>query len=182
MMSPEPPTAPGSRVQADLREATVADAEAVEAVHYSAREAVYDGLVADWPPPGPDRPGRIARWREWIGSPEVHTIVATVGGEIRGFVTVRASKDDDAPPGVAEMPTLYVDPAHWRQGLGDLLCRACTDWAAANGFSELTLWVLEINAGARAFYRAFGFREDGGRKVDEGTREKLVAYRYRITL
>ncbi|NIQ52069.1 MAG: GNAT family N-acetyltransferase, partial [Gammaproteobacteria bacterium] len=46
----------------------------------------------------------------------------------------------------------------------------------------LTLWVLEINAGARAFYRDFGFIPDGGTKVDELTTERLVAFRYRIDL
>jgi GNAT superfamily N-acetyltransferase len=165
-----------------LRDATVDDAEAIEAVHYAAREAVYDGLVSDWPPPGPDRPGRIDRWREWLGSPEVHTVVATDGEHITGFCTVRASRDEDAHAGVAEMPTLYVDPLHWRRGLGGALCRSVVSWARASGFEELTLWVLEVNERARAFYRAFGFEEDGAEKVDEGTKEHLVAHRYRIRL
>jgi GNAT superfamily N-acetyltransferase len=178
--SPAPDRKPGALF--DLREATVDDAEAIEAVHYAAREAVYDGLVSDWPPSGPDRAGRVARWRLWLASPDVHTIVAVDGDTITGFCTVRRSKDEDAEPDVAEMPTLYVAPLHWRRGLGGALCRASAEWAAGVGFVELTLWVLEVNERAHAFYRAFGFEQDGGRKVDEGTKERLVAHRYRMTL
>ena len=183
-MSSQPSPVPGGKAgtRFDLRQATVDDAEAIEAVHYAAREAVYDGLVSDWPPAGPDRPGRVARWREWLSSPDVHAIVAVDGDTITGFCTVRRSKDEDAGPEVAEMPTLYVDPLHWRRGLGGALCKATAEWATQAGFAELTLWVLAVNERAHAFYRAFGFVQDGGRKVDEGTKERLVAHRYRMKL
>jgi len=39
-----------------------------------------------------------------------------------------------------------------------------------------------MNSGARAFYEAFGFSSDGTKKVDEMTKEGLVAQRYRIHL
>ena len=83
---------------------------------------------------------------------------------------------------IAEMPTLYVDPPEWRRGLGGLLCRAAMERSAQLGFRELTLWVVEINARARAFYDAFGFEPDGATQVDEDTTERLVAHRYRLTL
>ena len=165
-----------------LRDATVADAEAIEAVHWSARAAVYDGRVADWPPTGPDRRGRVERWKQWLGSPDVTCILAEDAGRVVGFVTVRASKDADADSNVAEMPTLYVDPQQWRRGLGALLCRAAMDRALQLGFAVLTLWVVEINARARAFYDAFGFAPDGATQVDENTTERLVAHRYRLGL
>jgi GNAT superfamily N-acetyltransferase len=166
----------------ELRKGSVEDAEAIEAVHYASREAVYLGRVADWPPAGPDRAGRIARWREWLSSPEIEAVVAVDAGTIVGFCTVRRSLDEDAGEGVAEMPTLYVDPGYWRKGLGRRLCSAGLERAAAMGCDELTLWVLEMNDDARRFYEIFGFAEDGTTKVDEGTRERLVARRYRIAL
>ena len=165
-----------------LRDAAVADAEAIEGVHWSARAAVYDGRVADWPPSGPDRKGRIERWERWLASPDVTCILAEDAGRVVGFVTVRASKDADATDAVAEMPTLYVDPREWRRGLGGLLCRAAMERAARLGFRELSLWVVEINARARAFYDAFGFEPDGATQVDENTTERLVAHRYRLAL
>ena len=78
--------------------------------------------------------------------------------------------------------TLYVSPASWRRGLGGLLCRAAVQRTKELGFRELTLWVVEINARARAFYHAFGFEADGASQVDENTTERLVVHRYRLAL
>lgn len=166
-----------------LREASVEDAEAIEAVHFSSREAVYRGRVAQWPPAGPDRVGRVRRWQEWLSAPEIDCLVVERDDEIVGFCTIRPSADADVDATeVAEMPTLYVRPDAWRRGVGSLLCNEAIERTTAGGFHVLTLWVLEINTEARAFYEAFGFRPDGGRKVDEGSAEGLMADRYRIGL
>ena len=154
----------------------------MEEVHYASREAVYAGRVADWPPPGPDRAGRVERWRQWLGDPEISCLVGEVDGELVGFSTLRPSPEADAGGSTAEMPTLYVHPDHWRRGHGTALCAAALDEARARGFTELTLWVLEINAQAAAFYEALGFSFDGATKVDELPHERLLARRYRIDL
>ena len=166
----------------ELRDGRETDAAAIEAVHFASREAVYRGRVFDWPPLGPDRAGRIALWRAWLSSPEIEAVVAVDAGVIVGFCTVRRSMDDDARKETAEMPTLYVHPDHWRRGVGQALCSAGLDRALAMGCDELTLWVLEMNEEARRFYSAFGFTEEPATKVDEGTRERLVARRYHIAL
>lgn len=178
---PDPSTRPG-RGALRVRDGRVEDAEAVETVHYAAREAVYDGRVADWPPPGPDREGRIELWKEWLGDPLISAVIGEVGGEIVGFCTIRPSGDEDAHDDVAEMPTLYVHPEAWHVGYGRALCAAGLERARERGFRALTLWVLEVNERARDFYREFGFVPDGETKVDEMTTERLVAFRYRISL
>ena len=172
------PTARG----AVLRHATADDAEQIEAVHYAAREATYAGRVEDWPPPGPDRDGRIERWKQWLSAPELDCIVATESERIIGFVTVGRSRDEDAAADMAEMPTLYVHPDHWRRGVGAALCASSVQRAMNRGFRTLSLWVLDMNERARAFYDTFGFTPDGATKVDEGTKERLVAHRYVLSL
>jgi ribosomal protein S18 acetylase RimI-like enzyme len=164
-----------------LRDGGCGDAEAIEAVHYASREAVYRGRVADWPPAGPDRKGRVERWREWLSDPDIVSVVGEVNGEVVGFCTVRSSGDQDADPTiVAEMPTLYVHPDAWHRGYGRSLCSEGLKRAVERGFHELTLWVLEMNIQARDFYSAFGFTLDAATKVDEGSIEGLIARRYRI--
>lgn len=165
-----------------IRDGHVADAEAVEAVHYASREAVYDGRVVDWPPPGPDREGRIERWKEWLADPQISSVVGEAGGEIVGFCTIRPSEDEGAGEDVAEMPTLYVRPDAWHVGYGRGLCEAGLEKARRRGFRTLTLWVLEVNERARDFYKEFGFVPDGATKVEEMTTERLIAFRYRIAL
>ena len=80
--SPRAPRDEATHGDVALRDAGPDDAEASEFVHYAAREAVYGGKVVDWPPPGPDRPGRVERWRTWLSSPDVSCIVAERDGRI----------------------------------------------------------------------------------------------------
>lgn len=169
----------------DIRVATPDDAVAIEAVHFASRDAVYRGTIPDWPLHGPPKSERIARWRDWLESSDIVTFVAEVGGGIVGFVTVRATRDEDVDGRrVAEMPTLYVHPEHWRVGLGSALCDAALDEAREHGFRELTLWVVDLNAGARSFYTAYGFEEDGATTVDRGASGEIAvtARRFRIAL
>ena len=183
MSSIRPGTSGNVATAEEVREANVADAAAIEAVHFASREAAYGPHVSEWPPEGPGRAQLIIRWEHWLSDPGIHCLVAERGSEIIGFVTVRAATDSDIPPGhVAEMPTLYVHPEHWRSGVGRVLCRAGIERARNLGFDALVLWVLEINARARAFYAALGFLPDGVSKIDEGTPEAFTADRYRLDL
>jgi ribosomal protein S18 acetylase RimI-like enzyme len=166
-----------------IRNARIADAEAIEAVHYASREAAYSERVSEWPPAGPDRAGRVERWVSWLGDAEISCLIGEVNDEIVGFCTVRPSLDLDADrTSVAEMPTLYVHPDAWRRGYGRALCEAGLVRAVERGFRRLTLWVLEINTPACAFYEAFGFESDGVTKIDMSSRDGLIARRYRIDL
>lgn len=166
-----------------IRDAAVSDAEAIEAVHYSSREAAYRERVSEWPPAGPDQIGRVERWKLWLTDPRISCLVGEVHGEIIGFCTVRPSPDPDADPTViAEMPTLYIRPDVWRGGCGRALCAAGLERAVARGFRRLTLWVLEVNTPACSFYEAFGFESDGVTKIDMSSKDGLIARRYRIDL
>lgn len=177
------PGAPSSVDGLVLRDGTVDDALAIEAVHYSSREAVYKGRTSDWPPVGLDQSGRVDRWVEWLSDPAITCIVAAREEDLLGFCTIRGSGDADADSErVAEMPTLYVRPGSWNLGVGRVLCTAALARARSVGYEELTLWVLDINERAQVFYERFGFERDTATKIDEATRERLVARRYRIQL
>jgi ribosomal protein S18 acetylase RimI-like enzyme len=78
------------------------------------------------------------------------------------------------------MPTLYVRPDVWNNGIGQALCTEGLVRAAERGFRTLTLWVLVLNERAIRFYEAFGFVADGSIKREEATPERLEARRYVI--
>jgi ribosomal protein S18 acetylase RimI-like enzyme len=169
----------------EIRSASPEDAIAIEAVHFASRDAVYRGRIPDWPNLVSIRDERVARWADWLRRPEILTLVSEVGDEIVGFVTLRASADvGEDPTRVGEMPTLYVHPSHWRRGHGSALCNSALTKARDLGFEELTLWVVDLNVGARRFYTAYGFAEDGRTTVDEGASEQITvtARRFRISL
>jgi ribosomal protein S18 acetylase RimI-like enzyme len=103
-------------------------------------------------------------------------------GEMAGYLAT-----DDVHPesrgaskSVVEIVELYLDPAHWRRGLGTALLSAVTARLGARGVGELFLWVLEANAPARAFYEARGFTAGGERKqvrAGGGAMRAAICYR-----
>jgi putative acetyltransferase len=70
--------------------------------------------------------------------------VAELDGRPVGFMAIRQDFID----------LLYVDPDHWRQGIG----RQLLEFARALSPRHLRLFTLQINVNARAFYETNGFR------------------------
>jgi L-amino acid N-acyltransferase YncA len=185
MASPGSPSpSPRSHGFVKLRDATDADADAIAEVHHASRVAALRHVVAaelfDLMTPKERRD----RWREWLVSGMWYTVVGEDGGRVVGFCTVGPSRDPDVDPGVvAEMPTLYVHPSHWRRGVGRALCAAGVSHLAALGYRELSLWTLEANRNARLFYAALGFVPDGTTKTDDDpVPTGLVVMRLRFDL
>jgi GNAT superfamily N-acetyltransferase len=160
----------------DVRVATVADAEGISRVQERGWQRAYRHV---FPVDELDRGGFIypQRWRERIAAPPNGwtTLVAVEDGEVIGFSAVGPSRDE---VGVGELYAIYVDPAHWSTGAGRALIERAEQRLAAE-FAEATLWVLEDNPRARAFYERCGWACDGGRDEFErwGVRAPEVRYR-----
>jgi ribosomal protein S18 acetylase RimI-like enzyme len=155
-------------VTLEIRPAEPGDARALARVHVRAWQAAYRGLIPDAVLDTLSVDGREQRWREILdGPPGARTIVATSGGDIAGFCSVVApARDDDLPPGAAEVAAIYVDPARWRAGVGRALLDAALDTLRADGAGTVVLWLLEGNDRALGFYEACGFRADGTAKTE----------------
>jgi ribosomal protein S18 acetylase RimI-like enzyme len=167
-----------------FRIARVPDAEAIARLHDRSIRAAYRKIIPVSVLDTMKLADRAARWREWITDREIDVLLREVEDEVVGFVSLCPSRDDDADPlWVGEIPTLYIDPSHWRARFGSDLLHAALGLARERGFREVTLWVLEKNRLARGFYEAHGFRWDGGSKPDPSLPEPaLTAVRYRKTL
>jgi ribosomal protein S18 acetylase RimI-like enzyme len=77
-------------------------------------------------------------------------------------VVVAGSDPDDPHLGLLER--LYVDPSSWGHGVGRDLHHAAHDHLQSGGYPEATLWVLEKNHRARAWYERLGWRATGERR------------------
>jgi GNAT superfamily N-acetyltransferase len=77
------------------------------------------------------------------------TIVAENVGELLGFAVVLRREDGDA-----ELDGLFVDPPHWRHGIGRALLERAELIATSEGAASL--WVT-ANTRALGFYGACGF-------------------------
>ena len=151
-----------------MRRAVADDATAIADVHVRAWQTAYRGLVAD---EVLDRLTVEGRARKELLAAEGEapgTTVAELDGAIAGFCTiVTPSRDDDAPPGTAEIPAIYVHPARQRRGVGAALLDGALDGLGQRDWERVTLWVIAANAPARAFYARFGFAPDGTSQAAE---------------
>ncbi|MBA3307258.1 MAG: GNAT family N-acetyltransferase [Chloroflexi bacterium] len=73
------------------------------------------------------------------------------------------------PPDVALVFSMWVDPQVRRGGVGRVLIRAATDWAASWGADRVVLWVVAGNEPAIRFYQRLGFTlVDSGPDAESG--------------
>jgi ribosomal protein S18 acetylase RimI-like enzyme len=84
---------------------------------------------------------------------------------------------DDDPERVGQIHRLYVHPGRQRTGVGRALLAASVDHLSQAGAHVATLWVLETDQRARAFYERLSWEPDGTRKTHPPT-----DVRYRLTL
>lgn len=89
------------------------------------------------------------------------TLVALApDGSIAGMASSGPSRDDD-PPTELELYAINVLAAHHGSGVADLLVER------AVGSAPASLWVVDGNARAQAYYARLGFVADGAVKDDE---------------
>jgi GNAT superfamily N-acetyltransferase len=65
--------------------------------------------------------------------------------------------------GEAELGGLYVDPAHWRAGIGSALLTAAEAIVRERSIPDATLWVMSRHDRGRSFYQAHGWTLDPAR-------------------
>ena len=82
-------------------------------------------------------------------------------GEEEGEVAGTVSGGDAEGTGASSMTALWVNPRFRRRGVGDVLVKYVVEWARAEGYSRMYLWVTEGNLDAERLYERNGFRRTG---------------------
>ena len=134
----------------DVQPATPADADEAAAAHTASANAAYRGYA-------PIEPDGLARrtgiWREILADPSNRSFVARDAGRIVGVLNIGTFRGD-VDRGAVRI--LYVLPAWWGSGAGQLLLERAHEELAAD-YDEAVLTVLEANARARRFYERNGW-------------------------
>jgi ribosomal protein S18 acetylase RimI-like enzyme len=140
-----------------LREASAQDIAAIAALHADSWRRHYRGAFRDSYLDGDVVADRQAVWTERLRAPAADhfTVVADRSGEVVGFVHVILDED---PQWGALLDNLHVTYRLKRSGIGrGLLAEAARHLARRRpADSRFSLWVLDQNAAARAFYAACG--------------------------
>lgn len=164
-----------------LRDARPEDAAEVAGVHVRSWQAAYRGLLPDGYLDGLRAEDRAARYTfHLIGPDDPATTVALEAGVILGFVTTGPARGEAHT--VGEVHAIYLDPSAWGRGLGRALMTHALARLARRGWTEAVLWVLAGNDRAERFYRAGGWRPDGGRREEEVWGVRVDEVRYRLPL
>ncbi|AZE94519.1 Acetyltransferase, GNAT family [Pseudomonas orientalis] len=167
-----------------IRRALPTDAKAVAQVHVSSWQDAYRDLMPATYLNALDATlaQREAHWSRSIASGESNTWVAELDQQVVGWISVGASRDDDAAGAyTGEVMALYVLARYWQTGVGLALWRAGMQDLMEQGFERLTLWVLAGNERAIRFYRKAGCVEETGTERTLGRGGvTLVEVRYRL--
>lgn len=126
-----------------LEPARLADAARLATMSH---ELIESGLRPAW---GAIRIG----W--YVRHPESVVLTARSDRAITGFAIMRFADE------VAHLNLLAVDPAHRRRGIARRLVTWLEETALTAGTFHIGLELRAQNEGARAFYRALGYRELG---------------------
>jgi ribosomal protein S18 acetylase RimI-like enzyme len=145
-----------------IRSAETSDVEAVAALH---RRTALFAFAHIFPAgaPQPELRQLIVDWTSRIGSDrwsKQSGFVAETDGGVIGVVVAGPVRDAHI---CGHVSRLYVDPDHWRQGIGTMLHHRALAHLRLHDFRRATLWVLEANTRARAWYEHLGWRLNGER-------------------
>jgi GNAT superfamily N-acetyltransferase len=166
-----------------IRAAEQQDAEEIALVHVESWRAAYRGLLPQHLLDGLSVQSRADSWRDIVCSRERETLLAVdpENGRVAGFVNVGPSRDEDAGSDVGELRAIYVLEEWWDTGMGRQLHDAGLH-VLGEQFAEATLWVLDTNHRARAFYARRGWHADGASRRENRGDVFLSELRYRRPL
>ncbi|MBG0827128.1 GNAT family N-acetyltransferase [Planomonospora sp. ID67723] len=169
-----------------IRLATQQDAPALASVQRTSWQAAFRGLLSDEYLDGLDHEALTKTWEGVLtsfGGSLAGTLIAEQADHVVGYSRFYPTDDeDDDSTQVGMIGSLYTSPDVWGTGVGKGLITAVLDAMTAAGYAEATLWVLEGNTRARAFYERNGWHHDGAVVVDRSDVLPITKLRHRKNL
>ncbi|MFF1832804.1 GNAT family N-acetyltransferase [Streptomyces sp. NPDC058231] len=152
-----------------VRDMTADDCEAVATVRVRGWQAAYAGMMPQAYLDALDIAEDAERRRRFLA--ERNTVVNAVaerpGLGVIGWACYGPYRADGRRYARGELYAIYVLPEQRGTGVGRALMAEMLARAAAEGFPDLSLWVLKENAPARRFYERAGFAPDGAEEPFE---------------
>ena len=166
------------RKMREYREAVPEDNIEIARISVYGWKHAYKGIMSDDVLNSLDPSKRAKGRSSFLQSNTLSTYVCTESGNLVGFVDFEKSRDNDCNEKVGEVWAIYVHPEYIGKNIGKELFSIATNKLVAQGYKEITVWVLSKNKLARNFYERQGFTTDGGEKIHSS----LLEVRYRKKL
>ena len=166
-----------------IRRALSADAATVGRIHVESWNVAYRGIMPDDVIARTDLAYRTDFWKRRIADAAWPIFLIEDSGREVAFCHLIPTPDpDDDPTRVGHITSIHVLPQLRGKGYGRLLLDHVFAEVRRRGFAEVTLWVLEENRKARAFYEQHGFHLDGGSRPYPNTDVPEVRYRIKLSV
>lgn len=142
-----------------VRHPRMDEGKELAAVHVTAWEQAYAGLLPDrfWSEQAYER--RLESWRQMLADPahRSRTRVTEVDGEVVGIGQIGPPREDDVDVD-HELYMIYLLAEHYGSGAASAMMTELLNDKSAS------LWVFKDNPRAVRFYRKHGFEPDGTEK------------------
>lgn len=152
-----------------IRTARVGDAATIAAIHIETWQHAYAGIMPTEFLMSLSVAKRTEQWHTALEKKVEGTLVFENEGTVTGFASFGACLDPDR----TEVPdfelyAIYVQSSAKRQGVGRQLMEKVEADSREDGAGSISLWVLEMNKPARAFYEAQGYAQDISKSISIG--------------
>ncbi len=117
------------------------------------------------------------RWCGFLTGGGAESLLLLDGQRLAGTAAYGPARQTETA-GCGEVISLYLLPDCWGRGLGKVLLEAALERLREMGCREASLWVLEENRRARAFYERQGFSLSGAALDCEIGGKELREVRY----
>lgn len=162
-----------------IRQAKIEDAVDIAEIHVDAWRITYKGIISNSFLQKLSKKIRADQWVKSLSDTDNRTLVKINNdSKIIGWISFGVSRNDLSAE-TGEIYAIYFHPEFWGKGYGKQLLKAAEKELKQKGFTEIMLWVLELNHRAREFYKCTGYIPDGGKKVISFDNKELIKLSYR---
>lgn len=158
-----------------VRRPTLADVDALAAVHVAAWRDAYTGLLPEETIAGMTLGRRAEMWRRIITSESQRAWMAEDESGVVGLASIGPAQDLE---GWGQLYNIYVVGRAWGTGAGSALWETAQAGLADMGYDQRQLYVLDTNDRARRFYEYKGWAHDGTVLMDDSFGEPIREVRY----
>lgn len=150
----------------NIRMANLCDAEAIASIHIRTWQKMYREFIPENILKNLSLAERTQQWTNLLKQ-KVDVLLIEIDHQAVGFTSICLFRGVKTKSSIGEISAIYISPQYWRRGLGSKLCEAAFSELAKQGYNKVSLWVLEANEQARAFYEALGFNATSQTKLEE---------------
>ena len=152
-------------------------AEEVSYIYAASWKTAYRGIVPQSYLDGLSQ----EQWVPFLSDPQRAAFAMDIDGVLAATVSVSPAREKEME-GWGEIISIYVLPKYFRKGCGRELFSYGVTLLQTMGFTNIYLWVLEDNKGAREFYHKNGFYPNGDKQTICIEGKPLTELRYIHTI